>query len=177
MLYFTGEVLAAQECYTELLGLIRDRWSDMLDRGATSTWETFQGFTDTRMLGMWSRSWCHAWSASPAYLLSRYIMGISPLEPGYQKALIEPQLCDLIWVEGKMPTPMGTIGLHAERETDKFVLRVNLPAGVPAQVRLPAGKKRSPSVSGTAASSYRQEGDQWILELPASAVSTIIIFN
>ena len=174
MLYFTGEVLAAQKHYPELLGLIRDRWGDMLDRGATSTWETFQGYTDSRMLGMWARSWCHAWSASPAYLLSRYIMGISPLEPGYKKALIEPQLCDLTWVEGKMPTPFGTIDVRAERQGGYLTLQVKLPPEVPAVVRLPAAKEGTITISGTAAS-HRQENQFVIVDLPAGAVTSIQI--
>ncbi len=172
MLYFTGEVLAAQRRFSELLGLIRDKWSDMLDRGATTTWETFQGYTDTRMYGMWTRSWCHAWSASPAYLLSRYVMGISPMEPGYRKALIEPQMGDLAWVEGKMPTPLGTIDLRSDRQDGITVLNVSLPQGVQAEIRLPVGKDEAIAISGTAAS-HRREGQKYIIELPGGTSTSI----
>ena len=91
--------------------IIRDRWGEMLDKGATTTWETFRGWAEDLMYGMWTRSWGHAWSSAPAYFLSRYILGVLPLEPGFKRALIAPKLCDLTWVEGKAPTPHGAIDM------------------------------------------------------------------
>jgi hypothetical protein len=173
MAYFTGEVLARQKRFPELLGIIRDRWGEMLDKGATTTWETFRGWTEDLMYGMWTRSWCHAWSSSPAFFLSRYILGVSPLEPGFERAAIAPQLCDLTWVEGKAPTPHGAIEVRAGRQDGKISLQVSLPPAVSAEVRLPANGG-AVSVAGTPAH-HRQEGNEVIVELPAGAESTIVL--
>lgn len=105
----------------EVLPAIRDRWGDMLDRGATTAWETFRGHlpggvtvSEAFPEGAWTRSWCHAWSAMPAYLFSAFVLGVRPLEPGFRRALIAPQLCDLRWAAGRVPTPHGAIDVRVE---------------------------------------------------------------
>lgn len=168
MAYFTGEVLAKQGRYADLLSIVRDRWGEMLDVGATSTWETFRGFTEDIMLGMWTRSWCHAWSAAPAYFLSRFILGISPAEAGFKHALISPQLCDLSFVEGKMPTPFGLIEMRAEHQGSNSSLDLKLPAAVSATVSLTFNPEAKITLVGVSAKVQRQ-GEKVTIELPAGA--------
>ena len=96
----------------EALQSIRERWGDMIDKGATTAWETFSGFMPN---GQWTRSWCHAWSALPAYLLQAFVLSVQLLEPGFRRAFIHPQLCDLDWAEGRVPTPHGVIAVRVER--------------------------------------------------------------
>jgi hypothetical protein len=55
---------------------------------------------------------CHAWGASPIYLLGKYYLGVKPTAPGYQTYVIEPQLGGLKWMEGAIPTPNGDIKVH-----------------------------------------------------------------
>ena len=151
---------------TPVLDTIRDRWGTMLDNGAVTTWEIFPGFEVMRE--WWTRSWCHAWSAFPGYVLSVYVLGIRPLTPGFGEALIEPQLGDLQWVEGRMPTPHGPIAARVERTaTGALRLDVTLPEVVPAKVKLPAGSAK-PKVVGRRAKVTR-EGDQYVVNLPAGA--------
>lgn len=77
------------------LGLIRDYWGGMIDRGATTWWETFDsstphGVTPSTYGGnvptyLWEGplvSQCHAWGASPAYILNQLISGIDVLRLG-----------------------------------------------------------------------------------------------
>ena len=170
MLFFNCEVLAGQGRFAELLEITRDRWGDMLDKGATTTWETFSNYLPG---GTWTRSWCHAWSAAPAYFLSAYVLGIRPLEPGYARALIDPQLCDLAWVQGAVPTPHGEIGILAEQRESGLALRVALPAGVAGEVhyRLQPGQAL-PAIHGAEAEISR-DGDRLLIYLPAGAKVTI----
>ena len=71
-----------------------------------------------------------------------YTLGVTPAEPGYTTARIAPDLGDLAWAEGKVPTPHGLISVRAEPgrvQVDSPVpVIVELP-GQPAR-RLPAGK-------------------------------------
>src|SRR5260370_29158 len=69
-----GEQLAQRGQLAPVLNVLRDRWGDMLDKGATTTWELFSGFE--AMQGWWTRSWCNGWAAYPAYPLSAYALGV-----------------------------------------------------------------------------------------------------
>lgn len=97
---------------TLVLENIRRQWGTMLEYGATSCWETFLGFYKYTL----TRSYCHAWSAAPAYLLGAHILGVTPLEPGFRKARIAPALADLYSAEGEVPTPLGPIRLQVTRK-------------------------------------------------------------
>ena len=61
------------------------------------------------------KSLCHAWGASPIYLLGKYFLGVKPLSPGYQKYIVEPELGGLEWIEGKVPTSDNKIAVMMSR--------------------------------------------------------------
>jgi hypothetical protein len=153
-----------------VLDTIRDRWGDMLDKAATTTWETFVGFDVLK--GWWTRSWCHAWSAFPAYLLSAYVLGVRPLEPGFRRALVAPRLADLTWAEGRVPTPHGAIGVRLDQAGAGMAVQVTLPEGVAAEVRLPVLGEAPPAVDGAWAEIARA-GAEYVIRLPAGAIVTI----
>ena len=140
MTMFVCQQLAQTDRTVEMLRVLRDRWGEMLDRGATTLWETFAGaYTQDEN---WTRSWCHAWSSAPLYLLPAYVLGVRPLEPGFGHALIAPQLGDLEWAEGRVPTPHGEIEVRAAQAGatqagEALNLEVRLPAGVSAILHLP----------------------------------------
>ena len=141
----------------------------MLDKGATTAWEIFPGFAP--MKGWWTRSWCQGWSAYPAYLLSAYVLGVRPLTPGYAHTLIEPQLGDLQWAEGRVPTPHGVISVRAAQGATGTSVTVALPTAVSAEVRLPAGAA-APTVTGSPAD-IQAEADAYTITLPPGAHATI----
>jgi alpha-L-rhamnosidase len=162
-------LLAERGQIEPVLNAIRDRWGDMLDKGATTAWETFSGF----QVGWWTRSWCHAWSALPAYLMSAFVLGVRPLEPGYQRTLIAPQLGDLTWAEGKLPTPHGAIAVRAEKAESGLIVRVTLPEGAAAEVRIAANGDQAPVVTGSSAEIERV-GSDFVVALPSGAKATIV---
>ncbi len=76
---------------------MRAYWGDMLDLGATSFWEEYKphlsGNDHFAMYGdPYRKSLCHAWSASPIYIIGRYLMGVCPTSPGYATFTIQPHL-------------------------------------------------------------------------------------
>lgn len=131
---------------------IKSYWGGMLLEGATSFWEKYNpNENDNRSsdqiphspraphLEMYGRpygkSLCHAWGASPVYLLGRYFLGIQPLQPGYccseSKAKepaweARPNLGGLEWMRGDVPTPYGKIHL----EIDAYTLTITAPSGI-----------------------------------------------
>ena len=104
----------------------------MLKYGSTSCWEMFP-----QDKGMWTRSFCHAWSAAPAYFLSAYQLGVRPLAPGFSKVLIAPELVDLKWCRGRVPTPYGAVEVSWERDEGGLKLAVKVPEELEGQIVLP----------------------------------------
>jgi len=115
---------------------IRQNWGIMLYYDATTCWETFPKAFE--WLGQkLTRSHCHAWSSAPAFFLPGYILGVRPLEPGFRKIIIQPNLCDLKWARGSVPTPYGTIEVEYRREDDVFRANIRIPKGCVAEVYFP----------------------------------------
>jgi hypothetical protein len=68
----------------------------------------------------YGKSLCHAWGASPVYLLGKYYLGVRPTKPGYEEFEIHPSLGGLEWMEGDVPTPHGMIHVYMDRNTIKI---------------------------------------------------------
>jgi hypothetical protein len=63
--------------------------------------------------------------------LSKNVLGIAPVTPGFGKVRIAPHLGHLKWAEGTYPTPHGPIHVRHEKQADGSVKSaVTLPAGV-----------------------------------------------
>lgn len=63
-------------------------WLKMIDAGATITTEIWN---PTQMDYEYVCSWAHPWGASPTNIISRYIFGLRPIKPGWEKFCFEPQ--------------------------------------------------------------------------------------
>ena len=101
---------------------LRNYWGGMLREGATSFWELYNPAEHgVKKYAMYSRpfgkSLCHAWGASPLYLIGKYYLGVRPLKPGYAEYIIEPSLGGLKSIEGKVPTPHGDIFVKADERS------------------------------------------------------------
>jgi hypothetical protein len=129
-LYNSGEGQYAMDLMTNN----SDRgWLNMIRVGATMTTEAW----DQKYMPDYY-SWNHAWSASPAYIIPTYMMGIQPGEPGFGKIIIKPQAGNLRWAKMKLPTIRGTVFTEIEQEPgDFFKLKIDIPANTTAQVYLP----------------------------------------
>jgi hypothetical protein len=117
----------------ELLTAQNDRsWWNMIQVGSTITMEAW----DWKYKN--SLDWNHAWGAAPANIIPRFLMGIRPLEPGCTKILIQPQPGNLARAKIKVPTTHGSVFAQFENHQKKsFVLDVEIPAGMTAQIDLP----------------------------------------
>lgn len=117
MRFYELEALCAIGEQSYVLKEMKDYWGGMLKLGATSFWEEYnparKGEEHLAMYGRkFGKSLCHAWGASPLYLLGKYFMGVKPVSPGYASYTVEPVLGGLEWMEGKVPTPKGEISLY-----------------------------------------------------------------
>jgi len=67
------------------------------------------------------KSLCHAWGASPIYLLGKYYLGVKPTAPGYANYQVTPNLGGLKWMSGKVPTPNGEIDMTVNEKEIKIL--------------------------------------------------------
>ena len=114
MRFYELAALCQMGYQNEVLPEIKGYWGGMLREGATSFWEKYNPEeSGTQHLAMYGRpygkSLCHAWGASPVYLLGKYFLGVNPTKPGYIEYEIKPTLGGLEWMEGEVPTPFGKI--------------------------------------------------------------------
>ena len=124
MRFYELETLCIDGLHTQVLQEMRDYWGGMLREGATSFWEKYvPSETGTQHLAMYGRpygkSLCHAWGASPIYLLGKYYLGVSPTKPGYEEYEVRPALGDLEWMQGSVPTPSGCVHVFMSRDRVK----------------------------------------------------------
>jgi len=125
MRFYELEALCIDGLQTQVLQEIRDYWGGMLREGATSFWEKYvpteKGVQHLAMYGRpYGKSLCHAWGASPVYLLGKYYLGVQPTKPGYEEYEVRPALGDLEWMEGDVPTPQGMIHVYMDKKQIKI---------------------------------------------------------
>ncbi len=106
----------------------------MLDNGATTTWEHWNG----------ERSHIHNCYNGIGSWFYQAVGGIRPVEnvPAYREVIIQPQIPDGITrAETFRETPFGKLAVSWELKNGVFELDVEIPVGVKAEVRLPGDAK------------------------------------
>lgn len=145
-------------------------WRHMLDNNATITWEAWSARYKPNL------DWNHAWGAAPANLLPRYILGVTPLEPGWHTARIRPTPGNLAFAKGRVPTPHGAVDIDWRRD-DGFRLTLSLPAGMEGKLELPAQpESRGVKVNGEAVSAQKIDG-LWLLDEPVTGNAIVEVLG
>ena len=124
MRFYELEAMCAMGYQTQVMQEMKAYWGGMLNEGATSFWEKYNPEeSGTQHLAMYGRpygkSLCHAWGASPIYLLGKYYLGVKPVKEGYKEFSVTPVLGGLEWMEGSVPTPAGDIQVYMDKEVIK----------------------------------------------------------
>lgn len=120
MRFYELESLCSLGMQETVMKEIKSYWGGMLNLGATSFWELYnpneKGVDHYAMYGRrYGKSLCHAWGASPAYLLGKYYLGVTPTKPGFEEYEVKPNLGGLDWIEGDVPAPFGKIHVRADK--------------------------------------------------------------
>lgn len=125
--FYVLQMLAKTGAIAEALRLIRSNWGEMLRRGATTWWETFDPLWEDGKLC--PDSLCHGWSAAPTYFLPAEVLGVKPSIPGSDVVVIQPGVGDLEWARGRIKTHSHLIEVEWQRRPGHFRLDVNAPGG------------------------------------------------
>ena len=97
-------------------------WLGMKKAGATMCMESWSDKVKP------NQDWNHAWSTAPLNAISRFVLGVSPLEPGAEKVSVAPNLCGMAFIEGVVPTARGPVKVSASAKT--LVIETPVPAHV-----------------------------------------------
>ena len=154
-----------------LLTATHDRgWLHMSrDVGSTITLEAWDAKYKPNL------DWNHAWGAVPANVIPRKLMGIEPVEPGFQRIRVRPRTATLERAAIRHPSPCGPIDLEVTRSATTWRAALGLPDGVVAEVHLPTEDPESIRVVRDGAEArpavVRVEGGRSVVEATAGTTS------
>ena len=122
--YFEGyelDVMGKCGNFKYIEDMLISYWKGMLDLGATAVWEEYNpansglehyGAYDNK----YGLSLCHAWGASPIYLLGKYYLGVTPTSPGYETFEVKPYLGRFGHIKGTVPINGGSVKIDLTNE-------------------------------------------------------------
>jgi hypothetical protein len=132
--YLAGDTADAER-------LLHSTWDQMIDPGnpffTGTTWENIGPdgtATEART------SLAHGWASGPTPIMTGYVLGVQPVNPGYQTFTVTPHPGSLQWAEGAVPTPYGRLFVRWARHDRRLSLTVEVPAQTTAFVNLPGGQ-------------------------------------
>jgi alpha-L-rhamnosidase len=118
-------------------------WGYMVERGATATWERWNG----------NQSRIHNCFNSIGSWFIQGLAGIRPdtTRPGFKNAVIHPAIItELSYVEGSHDTAYGTIQSNWKRDGDTVTMNIRIPANSTATIHVPAADVKNVAVNGKA---------------------------
>ncbi|MET0493454.1 MAG: alpha-L-rhamnosidase C-terminal domain-containing protein [Actinoplanes sp.] len=123
----------------DALNLLSRTWGSMIAPGDLYTGTFWENESVTGTQASSQTSMAHGWSAMPTSALSKYVLGIRPVEPGYKSWLVQPHPGDLAWTKGRAPTPYGpvTVAWSHENTSGHFAMRVQGPGATTGTVAVP----------------------------------------
>jgi alpha-L-rhamnosidase len=116
-------------------------WGYMLEQGASTLWEQWNGF--------WSH--IHSCFTSPDNWFYQGLAGIQtdPDAPGFKNTIIKPAIVgDVTWVKSHHDSPYGRIVSNWKREGEKVTMEVTIPPNSTATVFVPAKDAAGVTESG-----------------------------
>lgn len=117
-------------------------WLAMLEKGATITTE----FWDLTLAEPYRvPDMNHAWSTAPVNVVTRFLLGVVPLEPGFARIAVTPHPGSLSHLAAKVPTKRGVLSMCMEKTETQWEFALDVPAPVSFEFggvarNLPVGK-------------------------------------
>lgn len=129
MAQFVLEALCRAGRIDEALALMTTEgsrgWLAMMEKGATITME----FWDLTLAEQWRvPDMNHAWSTAPLNIVTRYILGVTPMEPGFSRISVAPRPGTLERLDAKVPTAKGCVGMKLAKSGDGWDVALDLPS-------------------------------------------------
>jgi len=114
-------------------------WLTMVDRGATTMWEHWDGIDER---GVPHGSLNHYSKGAVASFLHRYVAGLRPAEPGYRAFEVRPRPGGgLTRASTRHISPFGPVEVAWRLDGGSMDLDVRVPGGTTAAVIMPGGER------------------------------------
>lgn len=115
--FYELEVMCLLGKQKEVLDEICKYWGGMKKQGAATFWEEYDPQkADEEQYEMYGdpygKSLCHAWAASPIYLLGRYCIGLRETSPGYETFEISPETKLFEKIACEFPVKGGSVRIE-----------------------------------------------------------------
>lgn len=118
----------------EALALMADTglrsWYNGIRLGSTITLEAWDDSFKP------NQDWNHIAGAAPGNAIPFGLMGVTPLEPGFARVRIAPQIGRLQWAKATVPTIRGAVKVAVDRD----YIEVSIPANMVAEVETGGGR-------------------------------------
>lgn len=99
-------------------------WMTMIKAGGTTCMEAWGPEQK------WNTSLCHPWAAAPVIMTASELFGLRPLEPGWGKIALYPQIPrGLERASMHMTVPQGRVSASFVQKGDELEFTVDIPAG------------------------------------------------
>ena len=136
----------ADLCYTIAAQKDYPSWGYMVEQGATTIWELWNGNTADPTMN----SGNHVMLVGDLVVwLNEYLAGIAPASPGFKTIKMQPHpVGDLKFVKALHNSPYGKISSEWHRDGNKFDWQIEIPANTTATVIVPAGKNGRVTCNG-----------------------------
>jgi alpha-L-rhamnosidase len=116
-------------------------WLVMVDRGATTMWEHWNGIDAD---GVAHDSLNHYAKGAVISFLHRHVAGLSPIEPAYRRFRVRPLPGGgITWAQAVHDSPYGRIEVRWDLVDGDLALRVTVPPGTSCDVTVPDGTTRT----------------------------------
>jgi len=127
------------DAYRLLLQTECPSWLYPVTMGATTVWERWDSMLPDGTINPGEMtSFNHYALGAVADWMHRVVGGLAPLTPGYETVLVAPQPGGgLTWAETTLDTVHGHVAVRWELDDEALLVRVTVPEGVTAVVRLP----------------------------------------
>ncbi len=109
----------------------------------------------------------HAWSGGGLTVLSSWVCGIQPVEPGYKVIRIAPQPGDIDYAAASLISVAGRVATSYRRMPHRFNLKATIPPGSRALITLPPGIYKKITVNG-------KQTDPAVTIIPVNAGSHVV---
>jgi hypothetical protein len=91
----------------------------------------------------------HAWSGGGLTVLSQYLCGIAPVEPGYKIFHVLPQPGNVQYASAEVASASGKIKTSFDNNPREFILTASVPTGTHAIIGLPGKHYQQITLNGT----------------------------
>ncbi|PLS31177.1 alpha-L-rhamnosidase [Bifidobacterium margollesii] len=146
-------------------------WLYPVTMGATTIWERWDSMLPDGTINPGEMtSFNHYSLGAVVDWMNRCIAGLAPEAPGYRRIRVAPHCFEgLDYVSAHHDCPYGRIAVDWRRTGDGIELRVNVPVGVTAQVRLPGSDEtEEPIIVGNGEWVWHTRSGRVIVSRPCS---------